>query len=546
MSYTPNYVSSQNVSVFPSAFRRSDDSHKGSYLLTERNLGNLNSSSLDYESYVEDAGDNVVIVLGGYRFVVVRDALSAIRQENNSLFANIKISNTGNLWSFDDNTTLDVGGNFVGLYFGTTADEGATYSIEVLDTEGRVPEGSKLKMNTLSITSDGEHSIATELKTDKISANSGDTITLSSNVVAETDQTITANVSGNADSADRVNHTFTVNLNGGGNMSFNGSADVNLGDVFAPTKAGDSVNQLLGSSGSSTTPPDWISSNVGSATQSVYMKNGVITAGSPYAGGTRVELNDVDMGETFATIYAPYYSGQPGQYLMWARSESSPNNIPVWANTTIGNENTPIYQDYGVLKSCSKFAGGTAVTLNDKPKGADVAVFYAPTTAGTNGRLLKSNGNQPVWASDCSIIEDDGHGVECLSLKDGMNDGVMTVGWWQSHPVIEVDDNSTIEFNTRIQASSFNATSDSRLKDNIEEYKPSKSILDLGIKQFDLKSDGTHHIGCIAQDLREICPEIVHEDNDGYLSIEESKIVYLLLDEVRKLKNEVENLKKGR
>lgn len=532
--------------MFPSAFRRSDDSHKDSYLLTERNLGNLNSSSLDYDSYVENAGDTVVIVLGGYRFVVVKNALPATRP----LFANIKINNTGNLSSFNDDTTLDVGGNFVGLYFGSDADGDATYSIEVFDDDGLIPEGSGLKMNTSSITSDGEHSIATELKTNKISANSGNTITLSSNVVAETDQTITANVSGNADSADQVNHTFTVNLNGD-SKSFNGSANVSLGDVFAPTEAGNRVNQLLGSSGSSTTPPDWIESDVGSATQPVYMKDGVITAGNAYAGGTKVTLNGVNRGSTFATIYAPYYSGKPGQYLMWARSESSPNDIPVWANTTIGNANTPIYQDDGVLKACSQFAGGTAVTLNDIPKGTKEANFYAPTKAGINGSLLMSgNGNQdsnqPVWASGCSIVEDDRYGDEYIRLKDGTNDGVMSIGWWQSHPIIEVDDNSTIEFNTRIQASSFNATSDSRLKDNIEEYEPSKSILDLGIKQFDLKSDGTHHIGCIAQDLREICPEIVHEDNNGYLSIEESKIVYLLLDEVRKLKSEVENLKKGR
>ena len=46
----------------------------------------------------------------------------------------------------------------------------------------------------------------------------------------------------------------------------------------------------------------------------------------------------------------------------------------------------------------------------------------------------------------------------------------------------------------------------------------------------------------MAQDLQEICPEIVKEDDKGYLSIEENKIVYLLLDEVKKLKKRVDEL----
>ena len=96
----------------------------------------------------------------------------------------------------------------------------------------------------------------------------------------------------------------------------------------------------------------------------------------------------------------------------------------------------------------------------------------------------------------------------------------------------------------QITASSFYATSDKRLKENIKEYTPKKSILDLPIVEFDFKNSGLHQIGCIAQDLQEICPEIVHTDNDGYLSVSEAKIVYLLLDEVKKLKGELEALKK--
>ena len=102
---------------------------------------------------------------------------------------------------------------------------------------------------------------------------------------------------------------------------------------------------------------------------------------------------------------------------------------------------------------------------------------------------------------------------------------------------------SAINASGNITANTFNAESDRRLKENIIDYKPEKSILDLPIKKFDFIDGPKNQIGCIAQDLKEICPEIVNENEKGYLSIQENKLVYLLLDEVKKLKNEVEKLK---
>ena len=94
-----------------------------------------------------------------------------------------------------------------------------------------------------------------------------------------------------------------------------------------------------------------------------------------------------------------------------------------------------------------------------------------------------------------------------------------------------------------ITAQTFNATSDRRLKENIKTFEPHKSILDLDVVEFEFKDTKQHTIGCIAQELQEICPEIVHENSEGYLTIEENKIVYLLLDEVKKLKEEIKELK---
>lgn len=102
----------------------------------------------------------------------------------------------------------------------------------------------------------------------------------------------------------------------------------------------------------------------------------------------------------------------------------------------------------------------------------------------------------------------------------------------------------TLNGSGQITATSFYATSDMRKKENIKNFIPSKSILELPVVEFDFKETKVHSIGCLAQDLEKICPELVTMDEEGYLSINESKLVYLLLYEVKKLKEEINLLRR--
>ena len=127
-------------------------------------------------------------------------------------------------------------------------------------------------------------------------------------------------------------------------------------------------------------------------------------------------------------------------------------------------------------------------------------------------------------------------------------DGGLTIGSGnKAFKIEQLSDDDTWSLNTKgtITAQSYIATSDRRLKQNIKDYTCEKSILNLQVKEFEYIDDNNHikHIGCIAQDLQEICPELVHEDANGYLSIEENKLVYLLLQEVKNLKKEIKELK---
>lgn len=93
-----------------------------------------------------------------------------------------------------------------------------------------------------------------------------------------------------------------------------------------------------------------------------------------------------------------------------------------------------------------------------------------------------------------------------------------------------------------IEGASFNATSDRRLKENIIPFSSEKSILDLPIYKYDYIEGTKNNIGCIAQELQEICPELVSENENGYLAVKESKLVYLLLEEIKKLEARISYL----
>lgn len=93
---------------------------------------------------------------------------------------------------------------------------------------------------------------------------------------------------------------------------------------------------------------------------------------------------------------------------------------------------------------------------------------------------------------------------------------------------------------TGVQSKIYQTLSDRRLKTNIQPYQYNNSILDLPIYSYDYINGGNSSIGFIAQDLQEKYPELVNEDENGYLSISETKIIYLLIEEVKKLKQEID------
>ena len=96
----------------------------------------------------------------------------------------------------------------------------------------------------------------------------------------------------------------------------------------------------------------------------------------------------------------------------------------------------------------------------------------------------------------------------------------------------------------------YGSPSDKRLKENI---KPIKSALDKVSKlqgvTFDWKKsdsilDIKKDIGFIAQDVQKVVPELVRENEDGMLSMRHQGVTPILLEAIKELKAEIEELKK--
>lgn len=205
-----------------------------------------------------------------------------------------------------------------------------------------------------------------------------------------------------------------------------------------------------------------------------------------------------------------------------------------------------------VTSDATSIDGSSNVTINTTTNHNHDDVYINVTGDTMTGPLAFANGTYNAVGDDICFGDINAAGV--IALKSLNNENITGIvlqqaqGNTQGHIKLHFKSDTYpdyFEFSHPVCSSSFNATSDARLKENFQELKTG-NILDLPTYKFDYINGAKNQIGCKAQDLQKICPEIVDENSDGYLSIQESKIVYLLLEEVKKLRGELDELRKCR
>jgi hypothetical protein len=102
----------------------------------------------------------------------------------------------------------------------------------------------------------------------------------------------------------------------------------------------------------------------------------------------------------------------------------------------------------------------------------------------------------------------------------------------------------TISFTST--ATSYNTSSDQRLKENIEDADDAGSKIDaIQVRKFDWKVDGSHQdYGMVAQELQVVAPEAVSapEDPEEMMGVDYSKLVPMMLKEIQSLRARINAL----
>tara|TARA_R110000796_G_scaffold69937_2_gene159153 strand:- start:403 stop:1431 length:1029 start_codon:yes stop_codon:yes gene_type:complete len=132
-------------------------------------------------------------------------------------------------------------------------------------------------------------------------------------------------------------------------------------------------------------------------------------------------------------------------------------------------------------------------------------------------------------------------GLELSGKISGSTTSHLTMGQISSSGDI-VADGDIVAYNS----------SDRRLKNNVEVIKGALDKID-GISGYEFdwndKSPGWaqergHDVGVMAQEVQKIVPEIVIERKNGYLGVDYKRLVPLLIESIKELKKEVDDLKK--
>jgi hypothetical protein len=111
------------------------------------------------------------------------------------------------------------------------------------------------------------------------------------------------------------------------------------------------------------------------------------------------------------------------------------------------------------------------------------------------------------------------------------------------------DSTATFTYNPStnvVEAGTFNATSDISLKENICTFENAMDVVaSLRGVRFTWKKNGIKTVGLIAQEVEKVLPELIGTNADtGLKSVSYANMVAVLIEAVKELKAEIEELKK--
>ena len=171
------------------------------------------------------------------------------------------------------------------------------------------------------------------------------------------------------------------------------------------------------------------------------------------------------------------------------------------------------------------YTGSSNVPINQSAHSISLVKGVQP---GSNGRLAFYSGSASLTTANGLIVSQ-----SSTTVSVGINVNEST-----DFPLTNALE---VSGSIRTSASVFQS-SDERLKSNIETVIDGLATI-VSSRGVTFDKDGSKNAGVIAQEIQKTIPEVVSEDNNGYLSVNYSGIIGYLIEAIKELKTEIDDLK---
>jgi hypothetical protein len=187
--------------------------------------------------------------------------------------------------------------------------------------------------------------------------------------------------------------------------------------------------------------------------------------------------------------------------------------------------------------------GGTAITSNAAELNHTDGVTSNIQTQLDDKAALAGSTSQVFHCNSLTVdggaasyiyMNDSNHGNRIIHCNDNRIGFLTQAGGWGTYS----DDNGNW-----VASGDVTAFSDARLKDNVQTINGALDKV-LSMRGVTFDKGGQRGTGVIAQEMQEVMPEVVMQ-NDEYLSVAYGNLVGVLIEAVKELRAEVEEIKRG-
>ena len=504
----------------------------------------------DTGTLAADAANDVATFVSGVGIEVDVDAGSdAVRISHADTSSQASVDNSNGTVIQD--ITLDTNGHITGL---ASYDLDNRYSTNPVNLTGnQTIAGTKTFSSTISGSISGSSTSCT-----------GNAATVTNGVYTTGNQTIAGtktfsstihgSINGNADSASKIyitadntatNNSYPIPIASAGgsanrtlfeddNLTYNPTTNTLYTSVFSGSHSGNGAN-LTSLNASQLTTGTIPAARVPTLNQNTTGSSGSCTGNAA----------------TASDVYQHNSDGNGNYRILWTTATSSGNdNVYHTGGVTLNASSNQITASQfngalvgnvtgNVSGSSGSCTGNAASVTGGVYTSGNQTIAGTKTFSSTISGSINGNAGTATWADTVDVNNNNNAAANYYAVWHS-GDTLYSTNGIYFHPG-----------NNYVYATDFIASSDERLKNrigNLDNALDKVCSLDGFLytwnDQAESEDKETVQVGVSAQQVQEVLPEAVNENDNGYLGVKYDKLVPLLIESIKELKSEIEELKR--